>query len=152
MKSQLMKKLFISLLLATLFLPNSTHAYGSAIPEKKEIKNQYSDYTALRAVGLSQSLDLSAGDTFKKRFKTSRWFKKDHNAFEIKLSNVVGSYKVMILGGDDYFFTSNDYSNKGVTITVSNVKPDKSYTVSVINTASNKRLKAELEIQSFIKK
>lgn len=104
----------------------------------------------LRSVDLSESIDLGGGDTFKKKFKTERWwFLEDHNAFKVSLDNVTGSYKVMILGETGYFYTSKEYTGKSVTITVTNAKPNKNYTVAVINTSSGNSLSADLVIKSF---
>lgn len=102
-----------------------------------------------RKIDLSEKISLSAGDTWKERFDTDRFLVSDHDAFRVKLTNVSGSFKVMILGGNGYFYESSTYTDTNVTFTTINAKADVQYTVSVINTSSDTKLTATVEIESF---
>ena len=102
-----------------------------------------------RKINITESMSLSGGDTWKKRFDTDRFLVSDHDAFRVKLANVSGSFKVMILGGNGYYYESPTYTDISVTFTTINAKADVQYTVSIINANNDTKLTATVEIESF---
>lgn len=56
-----------------------------------------------RTVNTTETISLNAGNTWKKRFKTSKLIGTDHDAFSVKVTGVSGSYKVQIMGGEWLF-------------------------------------------------
>lgn len=102
-----------------------------------------------RKINITESISLSGGDTWKKRFDTDRFLVSDHDAFRVKLTNVSGSFKVMILGGNGYYYESPTYTDISVTFTTINAKADVQYTVSIINANNDTKLTATVEIESF---
>jgi hypothetical protein len=149
----MIKKFIVTLLSLTMLLSTVVFAYAeeTALLTTTEtiILDDAIQITPLK-VDSSDSINLSGGDTWKKKFDMNRWWPANpHDAFEIKVTDVTGSYKVLILGADGYYYSSNTYTDTGVTLTITNAKPDINYTVSVVNTSTNKELKAKITIKSY---
>lgn len=102
-----------------------------------------------RKISLTEDISLAAGDTWKERFDTDRIIISDHDAFRVKLTDVSGSFKLMILGGNGYFYESAVYTDVDVTFTTTNAKADVQYTVSIINVSNDTKFTATVEIESF---
>lgn len=102
-----------------------------------------------RKINITKTISLSVGDTWKKRFDTDRLLFEDHNAFKVELANVSGSFKVIIMGGNGFYFESSTYTDTNVTFVTANASADVQYTVSVINTSNDTNLSATVEIESF---
>ncbi|QGG48309.1 hypothetical protein [Heliorestis convoluta] len=104
----------------------------------------------LLGVNTSKNLNLSLGEKWSTNFKMNNWFSDDHNAFNVKVSNVTsGKYKILIKATNGYNYESLEYS-KGATVTISNAQSDVTYTVIILSTSTN-NLIAKVDITSYIK-
>lgn len=142
----MIKKITCIVLALVMMLTICIHA--SAAPMATEMESASTQENE-RKINLTKKISLSAGDTWKQSFNTDRFLLADHDAFRVKVTNVSGSFKVMILGGDGFFYESYSYTNSNATITVKKVDADTQYTVSVINISNNTTLTATVEIESF---
>lgn len=145
------KKLVSCILAITMMLSVciSASAATSSTTEMTTVIKSASSQNNERKINITESISLSGGDTWKKRFDTDRFLVSDHDAFRVKLTNVSGSFKVMILGGNGYYYESPTYTDTNVTFTTINAKADVQYTVSIINASNDTKLTATVEIESF---
>lgn len=145
------KKIIWCILVVTVMLCISISASAETLPtaEVTTVSESVSSQTNERKIDITENISLSGGDTWKKRFDTDRFLVSAHNAFRVKLTNVDGNFKVMILGGNGYYYESPTYTDTDVTFTTTNAKSDVQYTVSVINTSNDAQLTATIEIESF---
>jgi|GEM_PF-4191317 len=122
-------------------------------PELTEQTDLSTDKPTITPLGVDNtaSLDLAVGKSWSDSFKMNNWINTDHNAFNVKVSNVTGggTYKVIITGTNGYSYESSDQSS-GNTWTISNAKVDVTYKVTIVNTSS-KTVKATVNITSYVK-
>ncbi|AWE07627.1 hypothetical protein DCE79_09635 [Lysinibacillus sp. 2017] len=78
----------------------------------------------------------------------NNWINSDHNAFNVKVSNVSGKYKYIINGSNGYQYESSEMTS-GNTWTTNHANLDVTYTITIVNTGPNS-LSAKVNITSFI--
>ena len=89
------------------------------------------------AVSLSKDFSVSVGNSWSTSFDTGKLFTEDHNAFTTIISDVTGTYKVIITDNYGYEYASSEYKNQGVTITTTNAASYRTFTVYIVNTGSS---------------
>lgn len=99
------------LALSSVILTLSVVPVYAAMPQADEVTLQTESNVLQeneRKIDFSTNISISVNDTWKKRFDTDRLFFADHNAFKVNISNVSGSFKYIILGGNGYYYESSE--------------------------------------------
>lgn len=105
------------------------------------------DVVEPRSVSVSKNISLPMAGSWSKSF-TMATSSDLHDAFSVIVSNVSGTYKVMITSTSGYAQSSSEYSNSGVKLTKTNALSTVTYTVTVLNTGTD-TLTANVKISSY---
>lgn len=101
-----------------------------------------------RSVSVSADLDLAVGESWSKTFNTVVWFNDDHDAFRVAVTNVTGTYKIIITDTDGFEYSSPEMTNADYGVTIIHAHSDRDFTVYVVNTGSTK-MTGHVRLSSF---
>lgn len=127
--------------------------YNPADFTEVAIENEVDEETSLiQPLGVQKEdvLNLAPGRSWRVSFKVDNIIHADHNAFNIKVSNVTsGRYKIMVTGSNGYNYETTEISGNS-TLTISNAAKGVTYTAIVVNTSSI-NLNGKVNVTSYIK-
>ncbi len=151
----MLKKILTIVLSLTMMFTFSSQVFADdfnkSICEKSVLVENVEDCQT-RKIDYEKNITIGKGDTWKKDFKVDSWWGQDHDAVNIIITQVTGSYKVHFLGDGVLLGSSKTYDDKGMIWTWTNLDPDKKYQVTIINTESNKTVDLRVQIESFVEK
>ncbi len=90
---------------------------------------------------------ISVGTSYKQSFKMNISGSDPHTAFKTIVTKPTGAFKIIVKGSDGYSYRSAEYTS-GWYVTITNAKPDVTYTVYVPN-CSDKDMTANIQISSY---
>lgn len=100
------------------------------------------------SVSLSEDFNLSIGQSWSRSYYMDNLFAEAHNAFKINTIDVKGRYRIIINGSNGYSTSSEEYTNVGTKITITNAKPGVKYMVYIVNTGEG-TLTGQVQISSY---
>lgn len=143
-----MKK-FVGAIMAMVLCFGVTISANAATLNTEEVIVESNEVEAVipRAVSIDKDFSVSTGKSWSTDFDMTKWFADDHNAFKVIVSDVSGTYKLIIEGDNGFSYTSDELTS-GCTCTATNVPSGVKYTVYIVNTGSG-TLSGNVKISSY---
>lgn len=117
--------------------------------EEVVVESNEAEAVITRAVSIDKDFSIATGKSWSANFTMTKWFADDHNAFKVIVSDVSGgSYRVKIEGDNGFSYTSDEYTNSGCTLTITNAQSSVKYTVYIGNTGSG-TVSGNVKISSY---
>lgn len=107
------------------------------------------EYISPTSIDYEKNITIGKGDSWSKKFKTGVLWGTDHDAVNIIITQVTGSYKVQLLKEGTLLGTSKDYTDSGMIWTWTNLDPSKEYVVKIINTKHDKTVELKVQVESY---
>ncbi|MCC8100599.1 MAG: hypothetical protein LIO78_11175 [Clostridiales bacterium] len=91
--------------------------------------------------------EISVGTSYKKNFKMNISGSDPHTAFRTIVTKPTSAFKIIVKGSDGYSYRSAEHTSSWY-VTITNAKPDVTYTVYVLN-CSDEDMTANIQISSY---